>query len=70
MKIDAEKIYRSVTAAYSAYLVVRELAETVADALAADGQPELQTLLMQMREKNDEDRARREAKLIDAAAKE
>lgn len=65
--IDIEEVFEALARAEAAFELVRDLGDTISLVLADAGQPELKTRLMELREKNDADRARRREKLMAAA---
>lgn len=66
--IDIESVFDALARAEAAFELVRELGDAISLVLADAGQPELKARLMELREKNDADRARRHEKLMAAAA--
>jgi hypothetical protein len=68
MAVDIEAVLVAIAEAERAFAAVREIADTIASALASAGQLELQRRLDALRAQNDADRARRHDKLAAAAA--
>lgn len=68
-RIDIEEVFDALARAEAAFELVRDLGDAISLVLADAGQPELKARLMELREKNDADRARRHEKLTVAAAR-
>lgn len=68
MSLSIEEIVRTVGAALEAYEAVSEWADTIAETLGTPAeQADLKHRLAKLREANDQARARRKAKLAEAA---
>ena len=66
-QVDIEEGFDALARAEAAFDLVRDLGDAISVVLADAGQPELKARLMELREKNDADRARRHEKLMAAA---
>lgn len=66
-QVDIEEVFDALARAEAAFDLVRDLGDAISVVLADAGQPELKVRLMELRDKNDADRARRHEKLMAAA---